>query len=498
MSSKNENSAVILARVSSKSQEDEGYSIDSQLKLLQGYCQQRNLQVVNVFKIAETASKEQSRKVFQELLKYLTSESVFHLAVEKTDRLTRNFRDAVLIDEWLERDSRRQVHAVKESLVLHKEAKSDVKFMWNIHVSVAKKYTDNLREEAMKGWAEKLAQGWLPSLPPPGYRSVIVNGRKIHQPDSSTKLLIRRAFELYLEPQHTVQTVTNEMKLMGLRTNKGRPYSKSYVHKMLANPFYIGINRFNGKDYPGAQEPILSKDLFDRVQVRLNRKTVGKYRTHNPVFKGVIRCMSCKKLVTWQLQKGRYYGACQKSAKECKNAKLLREDKLELLIQAKLKGLVSPRQDVIAWLANAMNDRQKDTLNQGKQLAESIQLQIDRIKTMDSNMYDDKLAGEITTDVYKAKHQAFTEQITALEERISKVDTTSELALNQRLVLLELSQRASEIYQRKSSDQKRIILSKLFNEVTLKGGVVSVTYTKFAQAIAKNVQKTHEILGGQI
>ena len=140
-------STVILARVSSKSQEDEGYSLDSQLKLLQGYCQQNGLRVVKIYKIAETASKEQSRKIFSELLSYLRSNGVYNLAVEKTDRLTRNLKDAVAVDDWLNDDPDRMLHAVKENLKVHKEARSDVKFMWNIHLAVAKKYTDNLRED---------------------------------------------------------------------------------------------------------------------------------------------------------------------------------------------------------------------------------------------------------------------------------------------------------------------------------------------------------------
>ena len=60
--------AVILARVSSKSQEDEGYSLDSQVKLLTGYCANKGFIVDKIFKIAETASKEQSRRIFKELL----------------------------------------------------------------------------------------------------------------------------------------------------------------------------------------------------------------------------------------------------------------------------------------------------------------------------------------------------------------------------------------------------------------------------------------------
>lgn len=495
---KQNNTAVILARVSSKAQEDEGYSLDSQLKLLMSYCQQRELEVVKIFKIAETASKEQSRKVFHELLQYLKSSKVTHLAVEKTDRLTRNFRDAVAIDDWLEQNPLRRLHAVKESLLLHKEARSDVKFMWNIHLSVAKKYSDNLREEAMKGWAEKLAQGWLPAPPPPGYMTVTVNGKKIHQPDPVTKLIIQRAFEKYLEPDQSIQTICDELEVMGLRTGTGRPHGKTSVHKILSNPFYIGINRHNGKEYPGAQEPIIHKEIFERVQQKMRRKLTSRYRTHNPVFKNVIRCTSCGKMVTWQLQKGRYYGGCQRRNDICKRNTLLREDILEEQIEAMLKGLVSPRPEVIDWLSNAMQERHQEAIMSNQQLVHSIQMQIDRVNRMDSNLYDDKLSGEISTDVYAEKHQSFTEQRQALEAKLAGIDKTISKGLEQRLVLLKLSQRSAEIYKKKSPSQKRIIISKLFEEFKYEGGILSVNYTKFAKAIANNVQKTHQIIGGRI
>lgn len=496
MSKGNESNAVVLARVSSKAQEDEGYSLDSQLKLLQGYCQQRELNVVKVFKIAETASKEQSRKVFHELLKYLKTGEVFHLTVEKTDRLTRNFRDAVAVDEWLDQDARRRLHAVKESLLVHKEAKSDMKFMWNIYLSVAKKYSDNLREEAMKGWAEKLAQGWLPAPPPPGYKTVTVNGKKIHQPDIDTKALMLRAFEKYLEPQQSIESIAKEMELMGLTTKKGRPFSKSHVQRILNNPFYIGINRFNGKDYPGAQEPIIPKEIFDRVQQKMRRKLTCRYRIHNPVFKNIIRCSSCERTITWQLQKGRYYGACQRKSPDCKKNKLLREDRLEERVQKMLSGLVSPTDEVIDWLAEAMRAKHQNAINDNERLVSSIQSNIDRVARMDSNMYEDKLAGDITPELYAEKHEEFTSQQVALEERLKEIDQTLGKALEQKLVLLKLSQKAASIYQKKSPVQKRIIISKLFKEFKYKGGILSVNYTNFARAIADNVIKTHKIIGG--
>ncbi len=308
-----EANSVILARVSSKAQEDEGYSLDSQLKLLQSYCSSKELNVIKVFRIAETASKEQSRKIFHEMFDFITKENIYHLVVEKTDRFTRNFRDAVAIDEWLEKDAQRRLHCVKENILLHKEAKSDVKFMWNIHVSVAKKYADNLREESMKGWAEKLAQGWMPAPPPPGYKTAIENGKKIHVPDERTKPLMQRAFELYLQPSYSIMSICDELELMGITTRKGRYYHKSQVQHILTNPFYIGIIRFNGKEYPGAHEPIINKDLFDKVQQKMHGKRPSRYQQHNPVFKNMITCNHCDGVVTWQLQKGHYYGTCQRS-----------------------------------------------------------------------------------------------------------------------------------------------------------------------------------------
>jgi len=485
---------VILARVSSKSQEDEGYSLDSQIKLLQGYCEKHNLNVVRIFKIAETASKEQSRKVFHEMLEFISKAKVYHLAVEKTDRFTRNFRDAVAIDDWLEKNENRRLHAVKENLLLHKNAKSDVKFMWGIHVTVAKKYSDNLREEAMKGWAEKLSQGWLPSVPPPGYMTVTHNGKRIHIPDPDTKDLIRQIFKLYLEPGQTVKTVAKEMRSMGITTRKGRPYYKSRVHKMLLNPFYIGINRFDGQDYPGAQEPIISKKLFNDVQYKLHKGRPRVYNKHNSPLKGLIYCDDCGSVVTWQRQKDKYYGVCRRLTDACRKGKMLRQDYIEAIIQQKLTKLVCPSPEVIDWVVETIRSQYKESVEAREQLTASIKVQIDRITHMDDVLYEDKLAGDITPDKYKEKHDRFMREKAELEERLAQAGSVSDKSLGQRLIILELSQKAAQIYADKTPDQKRLIISKLFRKLTLKEGELHVEYTNFSKVIAQKVLETEKIL----
>lgn len=496
-SSISHSATVILARVSSKSQEDEGYSLDSQLKLLTSYCEIKNLDVVKVFKIAETASKEQSRKVFQELLAYLTENNVYHLTVEKTDRFTRNFRDAVAIDDWLEHDDCRFLHAVKENLLLHKNAKSDVKFMWNIHLSVAKKYTDNLREEAMKGWAEKLAQGWLPSVPPPGYMTVSMHGKRIHIPDPKTKQLILRAFKLYLDPSQSIASVAIEMAKMGIRTRQGRPYAKSKVQKMLTNPFYIGINQFNGKEYPGAQETFISESLFKQVQQKLRRGRPIILAKHNPVFKSLIHCQDCGGLITWQRQKGRFYGGCQRLSKACQGRKFLREDKVEEVILEHLQKLVCPSPDVIDWVCEQKRREHKADIEGRERIVASIATQLARLELMDSRLYDDKLAGDITKERYEEKHAVFEAQIKDLAQKKTETESGASSTLESSITILKLSQKAATIYTKKTPEQKRIIITKLFSSITASNGILSVTYTDFAKAIAEKVEITHQILGGE-
>ena len=496
----NKTNAVILARVSGRGQEREGYSLDSQHKLLNDYSSRLELHRVREFQLAEKASTSEGRKVFKEMMSFaaLKKNNITHIIVEKADRYTRNFKDAVLLDEWLAANPDRRLHSVKESLILHMNAKSDVKFMWNIHVAAAKKYTDTLREETMKGWAEKLAQGWMPSDPPLGYMNVRANGRHVqHAPNPATKPLVVKAFNKYLEPGESVGTITKLMEQMGLKTRSGHPVAKSKVHKMLDNPYYIGIIRFDGREYPGAQLPLISTELFEKVQNKLHGKRPTRYRRLNPVLKGVIHCGNCGGLVTWQLQKGRFYGACQRNSEMCKRRRLLREDRVEQSVVAMLEKLVCPTPEIIQWVADSMREQQYGDIEEKERLWDSVRIQMERITRMDDHLYDDKLAGEISQEKYEAKHAEFGKQKTELQQQLSGIDKSFGNRLDQTLVLLELSQRAAEIYAERTPQQKRLIITKLFENITVEGDSLSVEYTEFTRVIAHNVVETKKLIGGQ-
>jgi len=142
---------VLLCRVSSKEQEETGYSLPAQEKLLREYSDKKGLVVSKVFSISESASGAKQRKLFNEMLQFIQKQNIHNIVCEKADRLTRNLKDAVMIYGWLETDKERSLHLVKDSLVLHKNSRSQEKLNWDIRIVFAKNYIDNLSEEVKKG-----------------------------------------------------------------------------------------------------------------------------------------------------------------------------------------------------------------------------------------------------------------------------------------------------------------------------------------------------------
>ena len=157
---------VLYARVSSKEQEQEGYSIQAQLTLLREYAAQERLDILQEFVDVETA-KVAGRHSFNAMLAFLKKQSACRtLLVEKTDRLYRNLKDWVTIDDF-----GLEIHFPKENVIIGPESRSSEKFLHGIKVLMAKNYVENLGEEASKGMREKAKSGVWPSFAPRAIRT---------------------------------------------------------------------------------------------------------------------------------------------------------------------------------------------------------------------------------------------------------------------------------------------------------------------------------------
>ncbi|MEK7550808.1 MAG: recombinase family protein [Patescibacteria group bacterium] len=153
--------AVIWNRVSTREQE-QGYSLEAQAKGNGEYAKRTGFDDIKSFSVSESASKSEQRKIFDQMMQYANEHGVKDIISEKVDRFTRRIKEAAAIHDWLIEDGQRQLHFVKESLVINRDSKSHEKFLLNMKVAVAQFYADNLSEEVKKGQQGKIESGWYP------------------------------------------------------------------------------------------------------------------------------------------------------------------------------------------------------------------------------------------------------------------------------------------------------------------------------------------------
>jgi len=482
--------AVIYARVSSREQEETGYSLPAQEKLLREYAQRKGFEVVRIFSVSESASGKRQRKIFNGMLSFVKRNNIKVILCEKVDRLTRNLKDAVLIDEWLEKDPERQVHLVKDSLVLHKNSRSQEKLNWGIRVILAKNYIENLSEEIKKGQMEKITQGWLPGVPPLGYKLVGSQGHKIPVIDEEKAPLIRKMFELYATGNYSLEKLVEVMWKEGLRTKRGNKLCKSRMASLLSHPFYYGKIRWNGKLYDGKHQPLISKELFDRVQKVLNGKATPKYRKHFWLFKGLIRCGACKRFITWEKHKGIIYGHCSQYRK-CSQKTWVKENEIEGQILEAFGTLEIKNKRLMEWVHKALKDSHKDEIAYREACLNELKRRHGLIIQRLDRLYDDKLDGKISEEFYERKFKQYSREKEEIESAIKRHERANlkyyELGLN----LYELSQRAKEIYLKARLEEKRQLMKLVFKALFLNGNKLAFTYTKPFELISKAVKETN-------
>src|SRR5712691_5629530 len=243
--------AVLYARVSSKEQEKEGFSIPAQLKLLRGYAEEHGFTVAQEYTDVETAKKT-GRTGFTAMVDFFKKQTKIKTAanacrillVEKTDRLYRNLKDWVTFD-----DLDIAIHLVKENVILSRDSRSSEKFMHGIKVLMAKNYIDNLSEETRKGMLEKAEQGIWPSFAPLGYRNIVGHdGKRTIEPDPDKGPIVVRIFERYATGNYSGRDLAQIARSEGLVFRKSRALvPHATVYKILRNRIYTGDFDWDGR-----------------------------------------------------------------------------------------------------------------------------------------------------------------------------------------------------------------------------------------------------------
>jgi DNA invertase Pin-like site-specific DNA recombinase len=385
------------------SRNDEGmllriHTIPAQLKLLREYAAARELLVAEEYVDVETA-KQTGRVSFGQMVDFLRAQArACVVLVEKTDRLYRNLKDWVTLD-----DLDVEVHFVKEGVVLSRDSRSSEKFMHGIKVLMAKNYIDNLSEETRKGMTEKAEQGIWPSFAPLGYRNVAgADGKRTIEPDPELAPVLARMFERYATGNHSVRDVARLARSEGLAYRRsGNLIPPSTVHKILRTRLYSGDFDWNGRIYKGIHEPIISRELWARAQDVLDgRHARGRLRRkHDFAFSGLVRCGHCGCALVAEIKKGRYvYYHCTGYKGRCPEP-YTREEVFEERFTELLRGISFDR-EVLEWVREALRASHSDERRSHDEAIARLQAEYDRLQTRRGAMYVDKLDGRVDAAFY--------------------------------------------------------------------------------------------------
>jgi site-specific DNA recombinase len=488
-------SAVIYARVSSKDQEKEGYSIPAQLELLRGYAGAHGFEVLKEFTDVETA-KAAGRTSFGEMIELLEkTKSCRTVLVEKTDRLYRNLKDWVTIE-----DLGLEIHFVKENVILAPDSRSSEKFMHGIKVLMAKNYIDNLSEETRKGMLEKARQGIWPSFAPLGYTNVDgTNGKRTIVPDSNLGPVIRLMFEQYATGKYSLKQMAKMARTDGLIYRKsGDPVPTSTVHKILRNRIYSGDFDFDSVTYHGTYEPIVSRELWEQVQAILDGRGAKKTRKVKEqfAFSGLITCGHCGCAMVGEIKKGKYvYYHCTGFKGKCPE-RYTREEVLEEKFTALLKAIAFS-EDTLAWIRQALRESHRDERQFHDEAIAKLQREHRRLQDRIDAMYEDKLEGRIGAEYFDAKATEMRTAQAAVMRDIQTHQNANHSYIEEGVQLLELAHNAHVLFESQPAAEKRKLLDFVLSNCTWKNGELTAKYRQPFDVLAVAVAKDQQQVGGK-
>ena len=457
--------AVIYARVSSKEQEREGFPIPAQLKLLRDYAVRSDFCVVKEFVDIETA-KTSGRQNFGEMVQFLSrNRDCRTVLVEKTDRLYRNFRDAVTLE-----DLDVEIHLVKEGQVISKDAKSQAKLIHGMQLVLARNYIENLREEVKKGMREKAEQGIYPGRVPLSYRNNRADRTVEVQPENAA--LVRRVFELYASGQYSLSQLKK-----AVQKENGKQISRAYLHMILTNPFYIGKFLWGGHLYCGTHPTFISLDLYDRVQGILRGHYKPKYRKQDFAFRGFLHCAHDQCAITAERKKGKYvYYRCTGYRGKCPTPRFTEREMAEKL-GIILKGIHIPDQVLAALQTSLTHDQEKAQSVIAAQ-RQALQGRLSALRKRMDQAYQDKLDGKIPENFWERKMADWTSEELGIREALNRLQQPASERLLTVQRTIELANKAYSLYFTRNPEEQAQLLRMVLLNCAVDGTTIQPTYRK--------------------
>jgi site-specific DNA recombinase len=297
--------AYLLLRVSSSGQTkragaEEGYSIEMQRNACQRRANELGAEMAGEWVApAESASRGFYKTLTEMIAALKTRGDIDYVIVYKLERFAR--------DELTDFAAYAEIKQAGAELVSATESIDGTPqgmLMHGILASINAYYSRDLAQKITDGRTTKAKLGGTPGRVPPGYlnrrRWDGANDIRDVEVDEERAPHIQWAFRAYATGEWSVRSLADQLYKRGLRTRPTpkRPAKKvslTSLHELLGNPYYVGRVRFKGIEYEGNHPPLISEELFERVQqVRVAHALAGdRAPKHGHYLKGTVYCGLC-------------------------------------------------------------------------------------------------------------------------------------------------------------------------------------------------------------
>lgn len=416
----------IYIRVSTNKQAEEGYSIPQQTERLTKYCDAMGWELAGTYIDDGYSGGSLDRPDMNRMRKDIASGKTDIVLVDKLDRLSRSQFDTLFLIQKV-------FDAYGVSFVSRAESfdtsSSFGKAMVGILSVFAELERSRIKERMADGKDGRAKAGYFNGggHTPIGY-DYSNNLLTINDYES---VMVREAFELAAE--HTpFSIIAKTLNDKGYRTKYG-PFNRTTFQTLLRNPLYIGKVTRKGNVYDGQHDPIISMELWEKVQAVLAKRDVDydKYRPgkrYAAPLGGICWCGCCGAKYHWRTngknQDGslRSYYMCYSRAKSnkamikdpnCKNRNY-RDRDLEKIVYDEIHKLISQK-GYFESIQQADVDEKK---------RKSISKQIDKINHKISKLMDLYSLDEIDVELLREKLTPLNEERDSLQNELDNMDTS--------------------------------------------------------------------------
>lgn len=393
---------MMYCRKSSESDERQIQSLPDQITNLTALIKQRGVELVGEPLQEQRTAKIPGRPVFGKLVQMIEDGEVNTIVLLNPSRLSRNTVDTGRIIYLMDQGKLLEVVTPYQSF---RNNPSD-KFMLNLLCTQAKLENDNKSVNVTEALKLKAERGVFPGKARPGYRNnhEKPQGLRDISPHPVYFPLMRKLFDLALTGNYSVEALMREAKILGIRSTKsGKPIVKSWMHRILRDPFYTGRFIYNGKLYQGQHKAMLTDAEFNLLQDILDGRSKARLQKHDFALNGIMKCGECHYCITAQEHKKKYkngteqifgYYSCTKKGEIKCSQPYISTTKLEGQFSSDLARYEIEDKEFIDWAYEALDETKDKYQEVNKTSSEALQTALDGVNRRIDNLIALKISPE--------------------------------------------------------------------------------------------------------